>query len=165
MLNKNQIKIQTPTGKNRWCGPAALSILTGMTTDDASRLVRSITLKSKCTGMHWNEMLVALMQCGFQCVRRPHRYKGNNRITLSRWVKENKSNLSLQRTGGYKTYLISAGYHFQIIQGPMYVDNHVKEPVFFDEIKKGKRRIVRRVYQLYADNIIIPDHAYSWKNR
>ena len=47
----------------------------------------------------------------------------------------------------------------------MYVDNHVKEPVFFDEIKKGKRRIVRRVYQLYADNIIIPDHAYSWKNR
>ena len=98
------------------------------------------------------------------CVRRTHRYKGICRITLGRWVKENKTNLSLQREGGYKTYLISAGYHFQIIQGPMYVDNHVKEPVFFDEINKGKRRIVRKVYQLYADKITIPKQAYSWRN-
>ena len=58
--------LHLPHGKNRWCGPGAISIITGLDTDSVSRLVRSFTGNTKCTGMTNTSLKRALRMCNIR---------------------------------------------------------------------------------------------------
>tara|TARA_R100000458_G_C8218551_1_gene203669 strand:+ start:127 stop:969 length:843 start_codon:yes stop_codon:yes gene_type:complete len=144
------ITLHPHRGKNRWCGPGAIAILTGVTTDDASRMIRAITGKRSCTGTPTTVLREVLRQCGIES--HPHNYLDTQkRPTLNQWVEQGNSQ------GG--TYLVVAGNHFQILTGDLFVDNQVKEPTAFEDLKKGKRRRVEATYRLHCpDGVKVPTH-------
>tara|TARA_Y100000004_G_scaffold7330_1_gene8240 strand:- start:56 stop:898 length:843 start_codon:yes stop_codon:yes gene_type:complete len=144
------ITIHPHRGKNRWCGPGAIAILTGVTTDDASRMIRAITGKRSCTGTPTKVLREVLRQCGIDS-NRVDEYGGGRKPTLNQWVEQGNSQ------GG--TYLVVAGNHFQILTGDLFVDNQVKEPTAFEDLKKGKRRRVEETFRLHCpDGVEIPTH-------
>jgi hypothetical protein len=49
-------------GTNRYCGPAAIALLTGVTTDDAARVARRVSGRRYIKGMH-NRDMVASLRC------------------------------------------------------------------------------------------------------
>lgn len=59
-----KIKLHKPHGKNRYCGPAAISAVTGVSTDEAAAVVRHLTGKRSVKGMHDGEMVRALSALG-----------------------------------------------------------------------------------------------------
>ena len=151
--NRYAVKLKTlhPIhGKNRWCGPGAISLLTGMSTDEASRLARSFTLSTKCTYMTHRTMLQCLDECNLNpnLFDRYEHIPTRKRPTLNQWRKQFKNDLRLKEQG-YDVFLVSAGNHYQILQGDFFVDNIVKDPILFDEMKKGKGRRVRKVWKIY----------------
>jgi hypothetical protein len=83
------------------------------------------------------------------------------RQTINQWRKAFKNDLKLKEQG-YDIFLVSAGGHFQILQGDFFVDNIVKEPLLFDDMKKGKGRKIRKVWKIYymhGNDLTIPDVA------
>ena len=150
-------------GKNRWCGPGAISLLTGMSTDEASRLARSFTGSTKCTYMHHSTMIKCLEACNLSpnLFDRQGHLPMKKRQTINQWRKAFKNDLKLKEQG-YDIFLVSAGGHFQILQGDFFVDNIVKEPLLFDDMKKGKGRKIRKVWKIYymhGNDLTIPDVA------
>ncbi len=148
--NIMKITLHPHRGSNRWCGPGAIAILTGVTTDDASRMIRAITGKRSCTGTSTCIIRNVLRKCGIDSNRVEH-YGGGRKPTLNQWVESGRSQ------GG--TFLVVAGNHFQIITGDLFVDNQVKELTAFEDLKKGKRRRVEETFRLHCpDGVEIPTH-------
>ena len=149
---KNEIKIHPCKGTNRWCGPGALAILTGVSTDDASRMIRCITGKRSATSTHTHVLRKVLGKCGIDTHRVMETFAPTNeRMTLNQWVKG----------GGAKggTFLVIAGNHFQIVTNDLFVDNQVKTLTAFEDLTKGKRRRVEEVFRLSSpQGVKIPTH-------
>ncbi len=53
-------------GSNRWCGPGALAILTGKTTDETARLLRDVSGKRAIMRIADRHMLVAMSKLGLR---------------------------------------------------------------------------------------------------
>lgn len=149
--------------KNRYCGPAVISSLTGITTAGASRLIRHITPYRAVMGVHSWELCNALMLCGIKVKRidRPTKHK----ITLARWLKLNVK----ERTPG-RIFLIVAGHHFQLVSGRRYVCGRLGDVVSIKHPKIKRRARVTEVYEITAhgrltiptditDNPAVSDHA------
>ena len=144
------ITLHPHRGKNRWCGPGAIAILTGVTTDDASRMIRAFTGKRNCMGTPTHVLRKVLYECGITS-HLSDEYWSGERPTLNQWVTDGRSR------GG--TYLVVAGNHFQILTDGLFVDNQVKEVTAFEDLKKGKRRRVSHTYRLHCSNgVKMPTH-------
>lgn len=144
------ITLHPHRGKNRWCGPGAIAILTGVTTDDASRMIRAFTGKRNCMGTPTHVVRKVLYECGITS-HLSDEYWSGKRPTLNQWVAD-----GLSRGG---TYLVIAGNHFQILTDGLFVDNQVKEVTAFEDLKKGKRRRVSHTYRLHCSNgVKMPTH-------
>lgn len=160
--------------KNRYCGPAVISILTGMTTGEAARLVRSISNSKLVKGTHTWEVLRALSKCGLSTKRIPvkcemrtvHR-KGSwiqrggtyiipkGELTLAGWLKETVK----LRTPG-RVFLIVAGQHWQIVTGRRYCCGRTREIVSINDERVKRRARVTEVYEIIKDSkVTIPAMA------
>lgn len=53
--------LQPAIGKNRYCGPGALAIVTGLPTDEASRLIRTVNGKRRIFGVSPYDLRRAFM--------------------------------------------------------------------------------------------------------
>ena len=139
------------TDKNRYCGPAVISSLTGITTAGASRLIRHINPhRTRVIGTHSWEICKALRLCGVTVKRIDHPTK--HKITLARWLKLNIK----ERTPG-RIFLISAGYHWQLVSGRKYVCGILKEIVSIKHPKVKRRARVKKVFEVTAHgNLTIP---------
>jgi hypothetical protein len=129
---------------NRYCGPAAISSVTGMTTGQAARLIRSVTGSTMVTGTSSLAMQRALGRCGIE-MNRVHTpaLKDANRPTLAAWFKAD----STLRRGG-RVFLVSAGSHWQLVRNARFVCGLTKEVVPLDHDKVRRRSRVRAVYEL-----------------
>lgn len=99
---------------NRYCGPSAISILTGLSTGDTAALLRKVSGKRSIKGIGSRPMRVALSQLGFNSSP-DFDYQGQPAEgcpTLSQWAK--------QRADKAATYLLSVGHHWAIVQGRRY---------------------------------------------
>jgi len=56
--------VNQPSRGNRYCGPAAISALTGITTTDAARLLRHVTGRRSITGVYCSDVIQALRLVG-----------------------------------------------------------------------------------------------------
>lgn len=163
--------LHLPHGKNRWCGPGAISIITGLDTDSVSRLVRSFTGNTKCTGMTNTSLRRALRMCNIRLKPILSNVDVNGHLisdfkspTITKWRKDNADKLKITETG-YNVYLVNAGHHYQILQGEFFIDNQVQDFVLFDDLKKGKRRKIRKIWQvlIHKNGIVIPPEAQKPK--
>ena len=149
---------KTPADRNRFCGPAVISALTGMTTSEAARLVRHVSGRKTVKGTYTWEVKHALAACGIEC-QRYSRFCGEPirkaNPTLAQWLKATVK----QRTAG-RVYLLVAGNHYQLIQGRRYVCGITKDIVSIKDKKVKRRARVTEVYEVVADaKVVIPQEA------
>jgi hypothetical protein len=136
---------------NRYCGPAVISAVTGMTTGEAARLIRHVSGQRKVTGSHTFHVLRALSLCNIQNVKTTVVTKP----TLAQWLKSSKD----VRTSG-RVYLIVAGHHFQLVEGRRYVCGRTRDIVSVRSKLVKRRCRVETVHELISDGkIIIPNAA------
>ena len=142
--------------RNRYCGPAVISAVTGMVTGEAARLIRHVSGQRKVTGSYAHHVIRALKLCnvgyssnkffGLDTKRQP---------TLAQWLKSSKD----IRTSG-RVFLIVAGNHFQLVEGRRYVCGRTKDIVIVRSKLVKRRCRVEEVYELCQEGKIkIPDAA------
>ena len=105
--------------KNRYCGPAAISIISGISTGEAAKLLRVITGARAIRGVWTWDLEMALQDLGYDLLPyhspRHDSVPRRERPTLARWLKGTKTS----RTSG-RVFLIIAGNHFQVVSGRRY---------------------------------------------
>ena len=145
-LAEQPIRLHKPHGRNRWCGPGAISILTGCSTDDASRLIRTVSGKRSTTGTSARDLGVVLEAFGFGLYRdEDYRHLDTiKRPTLKQWIDK-------KQIEPWHTFLVDAGCHFQVVQGDLYTDNIVKDLIAFEDMDRGKRRRFGAAWHLYDE--------------
>ena len=142
--------------RNRYCGPAVISAVTGMVTGEAARLIRHVSGQRKVTGSYAHHVIRALKLCnvgynsnkffGLDTKRQP---------TLAQWLKSSKD----VRTSG-RVFLIVAGNHFQLVEGRRYVCGRTKDVVSVRSKLVKRRCRVEEVYELCQEGKIeIPNAA------
>jgi hypothetical protein len=129
--------------RNRFCGPSALSAITGLPTDDTARMLRELSGRRSITGTSDAEMFRVLQHLGFNAVRVPARDPDRPKVTqtLASWLK-----LTPRPEG--VVYLVSAGNHWQVISGRRYVCGVVKEIVSVRDKRVKRRARVRGAWKI-----------------
>ena len=139
--------------KNRYCGPSVISAVTKLTTGEAARLIRKTSGLRKVTGTHTHELVRALQACNIRMEYRD--YPGLNRTTgptLAAWLRMSKGD----RTPG-RVFLVSAGWHWQLVSGRRYTCGRIREIVSIKDKRVKRRARVSDVYELLSDNVTMPD--------
>ena len=120
--------------RNRYCGPAVLSAMSGITTADASRLIRTLFPDVRSVrGTSAGQINKAFDALGINMDVVAYR-TGTSNPTLAGWLKQTVS----ERTPG-RVFLLVAGNHWQIVTGRRYVCGIVKDVVSIKD-KRIKRR-------------------------
>ena len=143
--------------KNRYCGPSAISAITGMTTGEAARLIRHVSGKRKVTGTSTRNIREALKRCNV--ISEPqnfglslHRRTGP---TLAGWLKATVKERTAKRV-----FLIVSGWHWQVVQGRRIVCGILKEPTSVRDKRARRRARVAEVYELFCfGKLVIPEEA------
>lgn len=136
--NVNRVK-----GGNRFCGPAAISAVTGCTTDEAARVLRSINGKRAITSVGARDMRLAYSHFGVR-MELLHNYpKKDERPTLASWLRDHSS----IRTAG-RVFLVCAGNHWQLVSGRRFVCGQISEVVGLTHAKVRRRARVAYVHEL-----------------
>lgn len=133
------------TDKNRYCGPSAISAVTGLTTGESARLIRSVTGKASVKGTHASELIGAFAKCNIEvssvrCV--------SGESTLGQWLKDSR------QLRGDDVFLVGAGHHWQLVQGRRYVCGLTTEVVSQRDRRVKRRAKVKSVYRLTASGRI-----------
>ena len=151
-MNKRFAKIN---GRDRWCVPAAISALTGWSTDVIRALIVGISWASRdpWTGVNSTDTREALAILGItgpieDYWDQSRGYTSAN-PTLNQWA-----------TGRSGTYLISAGAHMLLFRDGYLVDNGsyaTKQGVHYTELHHGKR--ARMHWSMELDDVEFHQHA------
>jgi hypothetical protein len=130
--------------KNRYCGPAVISAITGMRTGEAARLIRAMTGGTCVMGTHDFELREAFKRCGVEMrhIRTP---PAGDRLTLADWLRQSHQ----ARTAG-RVFLLAAGNHWQLISCNRYVCGLTREIVDVKDPRVKRRARVTDVFELIA---------------
>lgn len=137
---------------NRFCGPAVISSLTGMSTGAAARLIRQQTGRKCVMGTFTNEVRAALNSCGiFSDIVAD--YSTSDAPTFAQWVKQPRDSGTV--------YLIAYANHWALVRGRRYVCGLTKEVVGFDHPAIKRRGRVTTVIRLLdkQSGLVIPAAA------
>jgi hypothetical protein len=156
--------------KNGFCGPSAVSALTGMSSGEAARLLRHVTGKRSIKGTSTGAVRRALNMCGIQLVMRKTRLKffinkkgervAQGEDSVAAWLKRTVAD----RTPG-RVFLLVAGNHWQVISGRRYVCGISGEVVSITDKKVKRRAKVTEVWECLAPgSITIPAAAKKTKD-
>jgi hypothetical protein len=133
-------------GHNRFCGPAALSIIAGIDTAEASAVIRHVSRKRSVQGTSNWEVLQSLALLGFKASSAakvdPLNLKSNP--TLAAWLKRDERD-------GKALYLIAAGHHWQVVQGRRFCCGITKDIVSIRDGKVKRRARISGVWKIEHD--------------
>ena len=133
-------------GHNRFCGPAALSIIAGIDTAEASAVIRHVSRKRSVQGTSNWEVLRSLALLGFKASSAakvdPLNLKSNP--TLAAWLKRDERD-------GKALYLIAAGHHWQVVQGRRFCCGITKDIVSIRDEKVKRRARISGVWKIEHD--------------
>ena len=133
--------------KNRYCGPAAISIISGISTGEAAKLLRYIAGDRAIRGVWLRDLEMALQDLGYDLL--PYhspRHGGvsrKERPTLTRWLKGTKTS----RTSG-RVFLIVAGNHYQVVSGRRYCCGRAEKIVSIRDGVVKRRARVTEAYEV-----------------
>jgi len=140
-----------------WCGPAALSIISGCPTSKCSELLlevrqritpwkKAATVKG-IKGVYPREVERVLESLGYRATR----------VFNSRWCDCEPTSVAKflrERKGADATtfFLISAGHHLMVVKGRKFVDNKTRKPVWIRQAPSRRKRleVVWRIERLNA---------------
>jgi len=128
-------------GKNRFCGPAAVSAVTGRPVDEIVEVFHAKTDKSKVMGTSHGHLEAVLNEYGLMLFHRS-RFDRPGRPTLAQWLRTNKAD----RTAG-RVYLIAAGHHWLVVSGRKAVCGTTIKVVSVREYP-GRRKRVEDVFEV-----------------
>ena len=147
----------TKADKNRYCGPSAISAVTGMTTGEAARLLRHVSGSKAIKGSSVMDVTSALEMCNIKCTYQTFGLKlGRSKgPTLAAWLRHTVKERTAKRV-----FLIVAGWHYQVVQGRRIVCGILKEPTSVRDKRVKRRARVSNVYELSSlGTIQIPAEA------
>lgn len=131
---------KAPKNHNRWCGPAAVSAITGVDTAQAASLFRAVNGKRSVKGTSIIDMKLVLARLGVHTAKATL-YKKGEQPTLSRWIDDTRA----ERRG--RAFLIVAGMHWRLVQRDAYVCGLTGRVVDVSEAP-GPRSRVTHVFEL-----------------
>lgn len=144
------MQVKRNAKSNGFCGPAALSLLTGEHVDDCVAAVREIRKarrpnKRVCIrGMHNLEMLRVLRNLGFQYNPlharpdypvRPRSKHAGNAPTLAQFLRWKRDRTPSQR------FLLCTRNHYLVLRGNKIYDNNNPTGVFIRQYNHRRKRI------------------------
>lgn len=123
---------------NRYCGPAALSILTGLDTKDTARLLRDVSGFRSIKGTSRGAMKAALIKLGINVMRWsiPNTFPCIKPLTFVQWERVTRIARDTD-----DTFLLVMGHHWAVIKGRRYACGLTKKPVGFKDIPHRKARV------------------------
>jgi len=140
-------------GHNRFCGPAALSIIAGIDTAEASAVIRFANKKRSVQGTHDWEIIKSLNLLGYNVASaaKLNPLKPKTNPTLAAWLKSDERD-------GKTLYLVAAGNHWQVVQGRRYCCGLTKDIVSIRDAKVKRRARVTAVYRIdHARKVALAD--------
>jgi hypothetical protein len=124
-------------GKNRFCGPAAVSAITGRPVDEVVRVFHAKTPRTRVMGTYFGDVSAVLSEYGLSA--RPHAiYDYASKPTLAKWLRLAKAD----RTAG-RVFLLSAGHHWVVVSGRRIVCGYTLKVVSVREYPKRRMRVSR----------------------
>ena len=148
--------------RNRYCGPSVISAVTGMTTGETARLVRSLSGVKSVKGTSTRQVRNALRDCNIDMQRYSFgmALSRSTGPTLAGWLKQTVKERTADRV-----FLIVAGWHWQLVQGRRYVCGIVGDVVSIKDKKIKRRARVAEVYELTmtAAKVVTPPAAKKVK--
>ena len=133
-------------GHNRFCGPAALSIIAGIDTAEASAVIRKGNGKRSVKGTSHFDLLRALSTLGYKAssAAKIDPLKRKTNPTIAAWLKSDERD-------GQSLYLISAGHHWQVVQGRRFCCGITKDIVSIRDPKVKRRARLVAVWKIEQD--------------
>ena len=172
-LKLNQI-VDEKGNTNRYCGPSAISAVTGMPTGSAAKLLRIVGGRKAIKGAYVGEVKSALYKCNILAepskpttlgVKMPDgtdrkTWSQEPRVTLAQWLKHSKT----IRTSG-RIFLIVAGNHYQLVSGRKFTCGRVRDIISIRGKGVKRRSRVERVFELVAreGGVKIPEELFQKK--
>ena len=148
------MKLHQIHGKNRYCGPAAISAITGASTDDAAYAIRQKSGQRYVKGSACNHVLAALRDSGVFGEQvwpiKGLTYREEN-ITFAQWRRHSKKD----RKAGV-VFLVVAGNHYQVVSGRKATCGRLREIVSIADKRLKQRARVYAVWKLNAPTKITP---------
>lgn len=156
--------------RNRWCGPAAVSSLTGLPAEDIAEWIRCHRGRGGTTkgiqGTYPDEILAAIVAIGFRIVSRNStiahaRSRREAKLRSKGWLYRSPDEVSTPPTltqwlrvrDRKKTYLVVAGNHWCVIRGNKYCCAVTQKIVSVRDAAKRRGRVTH-VYEVTK-----PKHA------
>lgn len=127
---------------NRYCGPAVISFVTGISTTDAAALIRKKYGRAAVRGSTTGEVRGVLQQCGYHTIAHT-RYRKSEQPTLAGWLKDTVN----ERTPG-RVFLLIAGNHWQLITGRRYACGRIGDIVSIKDERVKRRARVEHVWEV-----------------
>lgn len=121
-----------------WCGPAAVSALTGRGTAEIIAILKQVSGRRRIKGVYNGWIAKALQRLGYSMFLR--NVYGANKPTLARWTREHPVT---RRT---KFLLIQVTGHYVVVHGRKLIDSRYKDGVFLGQAKGLRRKRVRKVF-------------------
>ncbi len=129
-----------------WCGPCAISALTGQPQQHAAQWIAKRRRKGTARGVRGTstgEVRSCLSHAGLHTYRLQS-FKPGDRPTLAKWLRKRGPRLRKA------TCLVNAGDHWIVVKGRKLADSHHWEPVFIKQAHCRRKR-VHDVYIVYRD--------------
>lgn len=164
-MTKLKIKpVNHNKGGNRYCGPAVLSAITGMTTSDSARLIRHVSGRKAVRGTSFNDLTRSLQLCGINAKMQSYddvKLSKTSGPTLAQWLK-----LTVKERTADRVFLIVCGWHWQLVQGRRIVCGILGKPTSIRDKRVKRRRRVAAVWELTCPNkITVPTEALEPKRQ
>ena len=137
---------------NRYCGPAVISMIAGVTTEDAAALIRKHTNVRAVRGTSTGQVRRVLSHLGY--TMRLATTHLPRKLTLAGWLRETVD----IRTSG-RVFLLVAGNHWQLITGRRYACGITGGIVSIKHEKVKRRARVTEVFEI----IPLDDHKAQTK--
>ena len=155
----------TKRDKNRFCGPAVISALTGITTGEAARRIREHTGRRQITGTWGDEIKPVFADLGVRMtparidergslmsdlliemldVKAQRRHEADQRgsaMTFAAWLKATEGERSSDQV-----FLLTSGKHWVLVQRDSFVCGLTGDVVSVDDPKVKRRARVARFY-------------------
>jgi hypothetical protein len=126
--------IKAERGHNRYCGPAALSIITGCDTATAALILRHVSGCRSITGVSAHHMLKAFKHLGYPfAAGMKLKATPEGKIpTFARWLE------TTREERGERVFLVAAGNHWVVVQGDRAACSLTEQVVHVSQTKKRR---------------------------
>lgn len=132
---------------NKFCGPAALALITGRPVDEMVAIVKSYRWKSyrrdsrwPVKGMRNKEMVEILFNCGFDIVKMASHVdkQYGTEPTLAKWLRLTRVIRNPRPT---LAFLVNVTGHYIVVCGRKIYDNHNPDGVFLRQYRHRRVRV------------------------